>query len=1121
MKKRKLSLAFDIGYASIGWAVLEHFGGNAHPRVAGAGAVTFPADDCLASKRRDFRRQRRNIRSTRQRIARLRKLLLHLGVLTEEELDQTGHPAPHWLAARALSGTQTLTWKELWDILRWYAHNRGYDGNRLWANDDEHSEDTEKEENALAAMAEHGTHSMAETICAVLGIDPKKSKFSSYKPFKTRNCAFPREIVVREVQEILDRHVSELPGIDQKFIDALLSPKADIQASFDISDLKLPHRYRGGLLFGQLTPRFENRVIKRCPITGQNPPNRHCQDFFRYRWARTVANIMVEGKPLWKEARQRLTERMEEHGSLTVTELENALAEIAGNACTNIEAFFKIHPDSKEALVIDPALALYHGRGDGSGRLKPYWKHLSEETKLTALNRWKKGRAVTLAWMLDASEADGTDTSALKEEIEKAYRTDRKKSRPHFTNRDRFLAQRFAPKQLSGRAPYSREVMQRVWDEAIEEGHDPTKPCRATNPDKGEDKELDGILYQSEERLQQEREKRVAEQTNNHLVRHRIEILEEKLLPELIAEYADGHETDFDRVVVEVNRDLKEFSGKTQKEIESEMRGRLRDFKAAVTHLEKNLPGTPLSGTLIRKCRIAMDLNWTCPYTSDHYGPEDLSYYEIEHIVPRSQRQTDALHALVLTSKAVNKHKGNRTALDYIRKFGGMTIPETSKTVLSEAAFRKLVDSLDTKGHPQDRRRKAKRKATLLIDNYQAAESPGGFTEGMLTQSSQLVRLACRRIESRLPHLVRDDESGKAMRKVISIPGQVTAKLRNEWNLTRSLENVCPEIIDENGETLPKADIRGLTHLHHALDAIVLGLIDSYVPRNGKIWRLLIKRRLSEDEQDELKNKCRIVQMGVDGKFRIRELTREVVDSVVSALSECRVMQHVPADRSGAKTELNPWRVVCVEEGSAILVQRQSFSIGEDGRRNWESKKLSATDEKLLKTSGRHLSRSQKNGVRTGKLKISRENVEKLLGLSPTDGSGKLKKLQAVLILNDNFGMALDPAPQIIPHHKVSERVAALQSKNNDRPIRVLRKGMLVYLPDSPPASKQDYTGIWRITSVKNNSSGPAVDMVRPAYINGKNGVEWAGMNKGIGSLLRSGLEILPKRYIGHPTDVN
>src|SRR5258707_481920 len=130
-----LQLAFDVGHSSIDWAVLQSTF-NSQPTILACGVVTFGADDCLASKRRDYRRQRRHARSTRQRIARMEKLLAHLEILTIEQLTAKhkqagGHPAPWLLAARVLTtngdGKFLLGWSELWDVLRWYAHNRGYD----------------------------------------------------------------------------------------------------------------------------------------------------------------------------------------------------------------------------------------------------------------------------------------------------------------------------------------------------------------------------------------------------------------------------------------------------------------------------------------------------------------------------------------------------------------------------------------------------------------------------------------------------------------------------------------------------------------------------------------------------------------------------------------------------------------------------------------------------------------------------------------------------------------------------------------------------------------------------------------------------------------------------------
>jgi CRISPR/Cas system Type II protein with McrA/HNH and RuvC-like nuclease domain len=53
---KDLELAFDVGHRSISWAVLQT---NPSLEIKGCGVVIFRADDCLASKRRDYRRQRR------------------------------------------------------------------------------------------------------------------------------------------------------------------------------------------------------------------------------------------------------------------------------------------------------------------------------------------------------------------------------------------------------------------------------------------------------------------------------------------------------------------------------------------------------------------------------------------------------------------------------------------------------------------------------------------------------------------------------------------------------------------------------------------------------------------------------------------------------------------------------------------------------------------------------------------------------------------------------------------------------------------------------------------------------------------------------------------------------
>jgi len=247
------------------------------------------------------------------------QLLSHLEVLTESELQTPGHAAPHVLAAQALTAdTPVLNWMEMWNVLRWYAHNRGYDGNSRWsrqANDDDGG-DTEKEKAAITLMQEHGSTSMAETICATLGIDLASDQISSHIPYKTRNAAFPRKIVQAEVLSILKKHKGHLPKLTDDFINTLIaedeSNGKQAWAIIPVPDIQLPRRYFGGLLFGQLIPRFDNRIIATCPISGDKVPNKACLDFLRFRWAMLLANIKSEGQFLSAEQRQSVNSLMEE-----------------------------------------------------------------------------------------------------------------------------------------------------------------------------------------------------------------------------------------------------------------------------------------------------------------------------------------------------------------------------------------------------------------------------------------------------------------------------------------------------------------------------------------------------------------------------------------------------------------------------------------------------------------------------------------------------------------------------------------------------------------------------------------------------------------------------------------
>jgi len=1063
----------------------------------------------------------------------------HCGVLTREDLDRPGHPAPFLLAAAALQGHHTLTASELWTVLRWYAHNRGYDGNERWSNaaetTDDGSDDTEKVETAKSLMKEHGTNTMAETICACLDLKPKEhlQKISSFQPYKTLNAAYPRNTVACEVALLLQKHQSSIPGLDSEVIRLIMqsAPLSDDDRSkLKEANIKLPQRYCGGILFGQLVPRFDNRIISRCPITwaflyereiqsGQSEeqarrvaerdskvPTVKCEEFLQYRFARLLANIKANGEPLSAQLRQELFTLAQEKGRLKYGDLDKTIkAALGKGVVTNLDAYFTIHPDSENALVLNPALAFAQSHQP----IAAVWELLPPEVQTSAVRGWQRGNGITLAdWLKDGSVPEATKIK-LQAAFEKDYVIAAKRKKKGVLSKDAYLSQIRKPADLSGRASYARPVLRKVVEEVLA-GFDPSKPARSQAHPEGELKALDGVLYplldpsSSVRKIQDARP--LDSLTNNHLVRHRMLILE-RLTDAIIKEFCGGKVEQVERCVVEVARELKEYSGMTAKDITGELNSKLKHFKDAVKYLETHVPHLALSGSLIRKCRIAMDMNWQCPFTGEKFDAADLPKMEREHIIPYSTRASNALHALVLTWPEVNKMKGKRTARQFIMDEGSKEVlGKANLTLLTLNLYDALVEHLDTMGHLDDYRRKKARKDQLATTTFEDQEQD--FTPGQLTQSSHLMKLALRGLANKFPNAKTDP-----------IPGIVNAEIRKAWNIIGTMALACPEIIDaETGKAKPKDEIRGITHLHHALDAATLALTAHYFPlqyrgtdRKGLIWEALLKRRKSPEDWNLLRT-LKIVQKDSEGRMRITTPPNEVKEQLARKLAECRVMQHVPADRKGSKAELTTWGVVAIIGKEALTIQRTNRGSLEleksngNGRspRKWVDKAPSKEAVSLLKDYGHLLSARDRNLVQRGICKLTTEKLSKLLGPQPTHSQGKLKAVDGALVIGENYGLALDPLPTIIPFHAVHKTLELLRAQNDGKPIRVLRNGMLIRVKEGT------WKGTWRITSLKESKAyGLSADLAKP------DGIKLTKGNAKIPQMMLSGLEILPLNYAG------
>ncbi len=1070
-----LELAFDIGYSSIGWSVFKKDVNVIFPDIIGSGVFIFDDEDCQAKARGAFRRIRRNVAARRERIARLRKVLLDMNVMSEEELDNSKTNYPWLLAAQTLVYSKKLSWVELWAVIRFYAHNRGYDGNCLWSknldeNFDENKktestiqdsdDDAKKEKNAKELMKKFGTTTQAETICTFLGVDISSDKKPTLrKYFKGENVAFPRKVVESEVEKIIDAHIGVLPKCDEKFKQLLLGKWREVS-----SNIILPKTFssNNGLLFGQKIPRFDNRIISKCPISRKKVPSKHSFDYLEFRWKTLLSNMLLPAENLVK-IRKQLDEQMRAYGRLTKTVLKKIFEEILGGLPPNYEAMF-LTSDMEEALLFNPVRAeilkiLYPNISYSLPPIELVDKLWNAIPKFvfTKMFRFKAYSISDVCELLNE-----TDAKILRDTAEAIFNfsSNPKKSKQNPTPSDfnRLFKKKIKIEKIFGRAPYSRQIMKKACDE-IMQGKDP--------------RAIGGVLYRSAEISKEELRTNIDTWTNNHLVRHRLKMFK-RLYLDIVKRYAGGDILNVKSVTIEVVKDLTSFSGLNQKEKASKLNAMIVHHKSVYEYIEKEFPELDVNGSILRKARIADDLNWTCPYTEKQFSPRELfadGNMELEHIIPYSFRPSNSLESLVITWKEVNDMKGQRTAMEFIEECQAMQVPgRPNLTITTPARFEKFVNALKRPQHRYaalDIERIKRRKTLLLTEHYNRRE--GSFLPSDLTQTSHLNKLAFKVVKSIYVDAEKTPE-------LVHLPGSVTSVVRKNWELLPCAGKTCPEIfeISENGDSLLKTkdDIRSITHLHHAVDAIAMGLTASLFPHDKRFYELISKRRLSESEREELK-KTGLFNF-VEKDWRLVELTPDYLESFANSLAENRVVKHLPKKMSGLKVEQTLWGVVKENDDGKIEIRQYAPATDKKSRRRKKTEKI---------------------------------NKSKLLGFSPKNPlTSKLSRKKSVIIINRNYGIALANPPVVIPFHNVWQRMQELAKSNGGKFPNVLRRNQLVEVQTGR------YKGIWRISIIADKAKFISVNLLPPIY--GNNSKKEKDSVR-LSTLIKDGIKILKERPTG------
>lgn len=788
----------------------------------------------------------------------------------------------------------------------------------------------------------------------------------------------------------------------------------------------------------------------------------------------TLANIRVAGakekelKPLTADQRKRINATMEEEGALTPTELKQAIREATSCSRDNL-ATLLMHPDAKEALVLDPVQNLVQG-----DRLKTLWPTFSPRVQKRIRDLWERGKMVTLDRICEISSKLGESLVNFETELNRLIdvaNTKRKKKDGSF-NRRVLMAAPLQIKRLEGRAPYSRPLLIRAYEQVMAGKH----------PSEEKD---GGCLFVAPTRPEAQLQKQIDQQTNNHLVRHRLLILQ-RLVNDLIAEpaYANADKSRIVRLTIEVNRDLRKMSGISAKEIQQDLGRRLSNHHRVAAKLEKDLNGRTFNGSpiqitagLIRKARIAEDLGWQCPYTGKTYDAIDLVSRRVDkdHIIPYTLRPSDSLDSLVITFAEVNRMKGQRTAWQFINDEQGRIVEGSPHlSIVSLSRYKQWAESLESyKGHDDDRRRKRKRKELLLQAAYEEKISLPRDP----ASTSQLVRLGAQ--------IIKTEFAGMETQPVIvSLPDSVAGAVRKGWDLLGCLALAAPQVKEADGSIKNKTDIRNLTHLHHALDACVLGLASHYLPNNGSLWEIMIKRNPNDGEK-KLLRATGYFGFNSEGRFGLIDLPKELKEQIGQCLAEKRVVQHIPADMSGMRVEENTRGITNVKDGHVFLRQR---------------------------------SREAKTGKNS--VKETNKPIGKVIGLNP----GKMTSQKGVRVITDNFGVAiLDRAKEgedkfvIVPWHKVWPRIQELKPRNAGKMPRILRIGTLIRVANK--ASRSDYRGIWMVRGVQlNQRAGFLVDLSAPDVIQYRvPGRDDCAQNIRLQALFDGGLEILKTPLTGVP----
>jgi len=312
------------------------------------------------------------------------------------------------------------------------------------------------------------------------------------------------------------------------------------------------------------------------------------------------------------------------------------------------------------------------------------------------------------------------------------------------------------------------------------------------------DQQHDALLRLREEKGRDVAIRALIGSINDPIVRHRLETFWKRLIA-LDDKFGEPAE-----VVLEFVRE--DFLGKDAKiKLQKFQNDREKARKEAREQAGK-VGATSRSAAL--KYELLKQQGGICLYTGEGLGVTSLDDLEIEHIVPRRQGGPDALVNYVVTKRATNEIKGDRTPHQWLASNGAATWD----------AYVKRVEKCE---------KELRRKKVLLLTSPEAPELVSRYTA--LAETAWIAKLSQTLVALYFGWPI-NSQTGE--RRITIISGGVTGRVRRQYRLN-SLLAPCPAGEDPR-EWEEKCDKNRSDKRHHALDAMVLSFLPAWTRDKSK-----------------------------------------------------------------------------------------------------------------------------------------------------------------------------------------------------------------------------------------------------------------------------------------------